>query len=85
MTNLDSTLKGADITLSTKVHLVEAMVFPVVMYGFMTLGTTAHQAPLSMGFPRQEYWNGLPCLQIPLSTSSPCSFGPRVIKVSGYY
>ena len=27
----------------------------------MTLGTTAHQAPLSMGFPRQEYWNGLPC------------------------
>ena len=33
MTNLDSTLKGADITLSTKVHLVEAMVFPVVMYG----------------------------------------------------
>ena len=33
MTNLDSTLKSRDITLSTKVHLVEAMVFPVVMYG----------------------------------------------------
>ena len=33
MTNLDSTLKGRDITLSTKVHLVKAMVFPVVMYG----------------------------------------------------
>ena len=33
MTNLDSTLKCRDITLSTKVHLVKAMVFPVVMYG----------------------------------------------------
>ena len=31
MTNLDSTLKSRDITLSTKVHLVKAMVFPVVM------------------------------------------------------
>ena len=33
MTNLDSLLKSRDITLSTKVHLVKAMVFPVVMYG----------------------------------------------------
>ena len=33
MTNLDSILKSRDITLSTKVHLVQAMVFPVVMYG----------------------------------------------------
>ena len=33
MTNLDSTLKGRDITLPTKVRLVKAMVFPVVMYG----------------------------------------------------
>ena len=33
MTNLDSILKSRDVTLSTKVHLVEAMVFPVVMYG----------------------------------------------------
>ena len=33
ITNLDSILKGRDITLSTKVHLVKAMVFPVVMYG----------------------------------------------------
>ena len=32
MTNLDSMLKSRDITLSTKVHLVKAMVFPVVMY-----------------------------------------------------
>ena len=33
MTNLDSILKTRDITLSTKVHLVKAMVFPLVMYG----------------------------------------------------
>ena len=33
MTNLDSILKSRDISLSTKVHLVKAMVFPVVMYG----------------------------------------------------
>ena len=33
MTNLESTLKSRDITLPTKVHLVKAMVFPVVMYG----------------------------------------------------
>ena len=33
MTNLDNILKSRDITLSTKVHLVRAMVFPVVMYG----------------------------------------------------
>ena len=34
MTNLDSILKSRDITLSTKVRLVKAMVFPVVMYGY---------------------------------------------------
>ena len=34
MTNLDSILKGRDITLPTKVHLVKAMVFPLVMYGY---------------------------------------------------
>ena len=32
MTNLDSILKGRDITLSAKVHLIKAMIFPVVMY-----------------------------------------------------
>ena len=34
MTNLDSTLKSRDITLPTKVHLVKAVVFPVVMDGY---------------------------------------------------
>ena len=45
MTNLDSTLKSRDISLPTKVHLVKAMVFPVVMYGCesWTLKKTEHQ------------------------------------------
>ena len=34
MTNLDSLLESRDVTLPTKVHLVKAMVFPVVMYGY---------------------------------------------------
>ena len=34
MTNLDSVLKGKDITLPTEVHMVKAVVFPVVMYGY---------------------------------------------------
>ena len=33
-----------------------------VVFDFETLWTVVHQAPLSMGFPRQEYWNGLPFL-----------------------
>ena len=36
MTNLDSIFKSRDITLPTKFHLVKAMVFPVVMYGYET-------------------------------------------------
>ena len=34
MTNLDIVLKSKDITLPTKVHIVKAMVFPLVMYGY---------------------------------------------------
>ena len=46
MTNLDSILKSRDITLSTKVHLVKAMVFPVVMYGCesWTVKNAEHQS-----------------------------------------
>ena len=45
MTNLDSILKSRDITLLTKVHLVKAMVFPVVMYGCesWTIKKTEHR------------------------------------------
>ena len=42
MTNLDSIFKSKDITLSTKVHLVKAMVFPVVMYGTWTIKKAEH-------------------------------------------
>ena len=38
MTNLDSILRGRDIVLPTKVHLVKAMVFPEVMYGCKNVG-----------------------------------------------
>ena len=45
MTNLDSILKSRDITLPTKAHLVKAMVFPVVMYGYesWTIKEAEHQ------------------------------------------
>ena len=45
MTNLDSILKSKDITLPTKAHLVKAMVFPVVMYGYdsWTIKKAEHQ------------------------------------------
>ena len=45
MTNLDSILKSRDITLPTKVHLLKAMVFPVVMYGYesWTVKKTEHR------------------------------------------
>ena len=45
MTNLDSILKSRDITLPTKVRLVKAVVFPVVMYGFesWTIKKAEHQ------------------------------------------
>ena len=45
MTNLDSILKSRDITLPTKIHLVKAMVFPVVMYGCesWTIKNAEHQ------------------------------------------
>ena len=44
---------------------------------FATLWTVAHQAPLSMGFPRQEYWSGLPFPSpgdLPNSRTEPASF-----------
>ena len=49
MTNLASILKSRDITLPTKVHIVKAMVFPVVMYGHQTHGTAS-------GSTRLEEW-----------------------------
>ena len=62
MTNLDSILKGRDITLPTKVHLVKAMVFPVVMYGCetWTIKKAEHQ-----GIDAFELWSWRRLLRIP--------------------
>ena len=50
MTNLDSILKSRDITLPTKVHLVKAMVFPVVMYGMWKLDCEENWVPKNWCF-----------------------------------
>ena len=62
MTNLDSILKSRDITLSTKVHIVKAMVFPVVMYGCesWTIKKAEHQR---MDALELWYWRRL--LRVP--------------------
>ena len=62
MTNLDSILKSRDITLSTKVFLVKAMVFPVVMYGCesWTIKKAERRSPL----PGEVRALGL-CLPLP--------------------
>ena len=53
MTNLDSILKNRDITLSTNIHLVKAMVFPVVMYGCESWDYKESWAPKNDAF---ELW-----------------------------
>ena len=76
MINLDSILKSRDITLSTKVCLVKAMVFPVVMYGCesesesevaqlcptlcASMDCSLPDSSVHGIFSRQEYWSGLP-------------------------
>ena len=47
----------------TKTYFSQIVPVPVLSHAqlFATLCTIAHQAPLSMGFSRQEYWSGLPC------------------------
>ena len=65
ITNLDSILKSRDITLPTKVHLVKAMVFPVVMYGGkICLICSLKYALLSAGGVDSS---GTACLQFELS------------------
>ena len=62
MANLDSILKSRDITLPTKVHLVKAMVFPVVMYGCesWTIKNAEHQ-----GIDDFELWCWRRLLRVP--------------------
>ena len=54
VTNLDSILQTRDITLPTKVHLVKAMVFPVVMYGCAEKAMAPHSSTLAWKMPWME-------------------------------
>ena len=62
MTNLDSMLKSRDITLPTKVHLVKAMVFPVVMYGCESWTVKKAECPRIDAF---ELWCWRRLLRVP--------------------
>ena len=62
MTNLDSILKSRDITLPTKVHLVKAMVFPVVMYGCESWTVKKAERPRIDAF---ELWCWIRLLRVP--------------------
>ena len=62
MTNLDSILKSRDITLPTKVHLVKAMVFPVVMYGYESWTVKKAECRRSDAF---ELWCWRRLLRVP--------------------
>ena len=66
MTNLDSILKSRDITLPAKVHLVKAMVFPVVMYGCerWTIKKAEHQR-----IDAFELWHWRRLLKVPWTAS----------------
>ena len=67
MTNLDSILKSRDITLPTKVHLVKAMVFPVVMYGCESWTIKKAECQRIGGF---ELWCWRRLLRVPSMTRS---------------
>ena len=62
MTHLDSVLKSRDITLPTKVHLVKAMVFPVVMYGYESWTVKKSEHHRIDAF---ELWNWRRLLRVP--------------------
>ena len=62
MTNLDSILKSRDVTLPTKVHLVKAMVFPVVMYGCESWTTKKAECQSTDAF---ELWCWRRLLRLP--------------------
>ena len=93
MTNLDTILKSRDITLPTKVHLVKAMVFPVVMYGCesWTINKAEHQR-----IDAFELWCWRKLLRVPWTTrrskqsilkeiSSGCSLEGMMLKLKFQY
>ena len=89
MTNLDSILKSRDITLPTKVFLVKAMVFPVVMYGYMSWTVKKGERRRIDAF---ELWCWRRLLRVPWTTrrsnqpilkeiSPGCSFEGLLLKL----
>ena len=92
MTNLDSIFKSRDITLPTKVHLVEAMVFPLVMYGCesWTVKKAEHQRIVAF-----ELWCWRRLLRVPwtarrsnqsiLNISPGCSLEGMMLKLKLQY
>ena len=68
MTNLDSIVKSRDITLQTKVHLVKAMVFPVVMYGCESWTVKKAERQRIAAF---ELWCWRRLLRIPWTATRP--------------
>ena len=64
MTKLDSILKSRDITLSTKVCIIKAMVFPVVMYGCESWRLNAEELMLSVVMLENSLGSPLDCLEI---------------------
>ena len=93
MTNLDSIFKSRDITLPTKVHLVKAMVFPVVMYGCesWTVKKAEHQRidAFELWFWRRLLrvpWTARRCNQYILKEISPrCSLEGLMLKLKLQY
>ena len=70
MTNLDSILESRDITLPTKVHLIKAMVFPVVMYGCESWTVKKAECQRIDGF---ELWCWRRLLRVPWTARNPTS------------
>ena len=93
ITNLDSILKSRDITLPTKVHLVKAMVFPVVMYGCesWTIKKTEHWRIDAFELwcwrrPLRVSWTSMRSNQSILKEISPeCSFEGLMLKLKLQY
>jgi len=92
MTNLDSILKSRDITLPTKVHLVKAMVFPVVMYGCesWTIKKADHRRTDAFELwcwrrPLRVPWTARRSNQSILKISPGCSFEGLMLKLKLQY
>ena len=80
MTNLDSILKSRDITLPKKVHLVKAMVFPVVMYGCESWTVKKAESRRIDGF---ELWCWRRLLRVPWTAGR--SNQPILKEISSQY